>query len=66
MPVSPLLAAALAAALHAAETTGGLVDPTVGAAVSALGYDRDFASLTDSHPALPAERAGTRTVGDRV
>ena len=55
MPVSPLLAAALAAALHAAETTGGLVDPTVGAAVSALGYDRDFAALTDSHPALPAE-----------
>ena len=44
MPVSPLLAAALAAALHAAESTGGLVDPTVGAAVSALGYDRDFAS----------------------
>jgi thiamine biosynthesis lipoprotein len=57
MPVSPLLAAALAAALHAAECTGGLVDPTVGAAVSALGYDRDFASVTDSHPALPAERA---------
>jgi thiamine biosynthesis lipoprotein len=57
MPVSPLLAAALAAALHAAESTGGLVDPTVGAAVSALGYDRDFASLTDWHPALPAERA---------
>jgi len=57
MPVSPLLAAALAAALHAAECTGGLVDPTVGAAVSALGYDRDFASVTDSHPALPAEHA---------
>jgi thiamine biosynthesis lipoprotein len=55
MPVSPLLAAALAAALDAVETTGGLVDPTVGAAVSALGYDRDFAALTDSHPALPAE-----------
>ena len=57
MPVSPLLAAALAAALHAAESTGGLVDPTVGAAVSALGYDRDFASVAESHHALPAERA---------
>ncbi len=57
VPVSPLLAAALAAALHAAESTGGLVDPTVGAAVSALGYDRDFASVTDSHLALPSERA---------
>jgi thiamine biosynthesis lipoprotein len=56
-PVSTLLAAALAAALHAAESTGGLVDPTVGAAVSALGYDRDFASVTESHHALPAERA---------
>ena len=64
-PVSPLLAAALAAALHAAETTGGLVDPTVGAAVSALGYDRDFAWSTESHPA-PGRTPGTRTVGDRV
>ncbi|HET8805454.1 MAG TPA: FAD:protein FMN transferase [Gaiellales bacterium] len=56
-PVSPLLAAALTAALHAAKSTGGLVDPTVGAAVSALGYDRDFASVTESQRALPAERA---------
>jgi thiamine biosynthesis lipoprotein len=57
MPVSPVLAAALAAALHAAASTGGLVDPTVGAAVSALGYDRDYVSLTDSRQALPIERA---------
>jgi len=40
--VSPLLADALGAALHAAEATGGDVDPTVGSAMSALGYDRDF------------------------
>jgi thiamine biosynthesis lipoprotein len=43
--VGPLLAEALDAALRAAELTGGLVDPTVGDAVVALGYDRDFARL---------------------
>ena len=42
VPVSPLLAGALAAALRAAELTGGDVDPTVGTAMEALGYDRDF------------------------
>ena len=43
--VSPLLAEAIDAALRAAELTGGLVDPTVGAAVRALGSDRDFAQV---------------------
>jgi thiamine biosynthesis lipoprotein len=43
--VSPLLAEALAAALRAARLTDGLVDPTVGAAVCAMGYDRDFALM---------------------
>ncbi|MES5817413.1 FAD:protein FMN transferase [Streptomyces sp. RG80] len=40
--VSPLLAEALAVALHAAEATDGAVDPTVGSAMAAIGYDRDF------------------------
>ncbi|WP_078655621.1 FAD:protein FMN transferase [Streptomyces fulvoviolaceus] len=40
--VSPLLAEALAVALHAAEATDGTVDPTVGSAMEAIGYDRDF------------------------
>ncbi len=40
--VSPLLALALSAALRAARQTDGLVDPTVGRAMRALGYDRDF------------------------
>jgi thiamine biosynthesis lipoprotein len=40
--VSPLLLGALEAALAAAEATDGLVDPTVGGAMRALGYDRDF------------------------
>jgi thiamine biosynthesis lipoprotein len=42
MQVSSLLAEALKAALAAAAATGGLVDPTVGATMRALGYDRDF------------------------
>jgi thiamine biosynthesis lipoprotein ApbE len=41
--VGPMLAAALAAALRAARRSSGTVDPTVGAAVRAAGYDRDFA-----------------------
>ncbi|MEY9844313.1 FAD:protein FMN transferase [Streptacidiphilus sp. MAP5-3] len=43
--VGPLLAEALDVAWRAAEETGGIVDPTVGAAVRGLGYDRTFASL---------------------
>ncbi len=43
--VGELLAEALGAALRAARLTGGLVDPTVGAAIRALGYDRDFARV---------------------
>jgi thiamine biosynthesis lipoprotein len=39
------LAEAIAVALTAARWTGGLVDPTVGGALSALGYDRDFAAI---------------------
>jgi len=44
-PVSPLLAAAIDVALRAAEATDGDVDPTVGAAMEAIGYDRDFARI---------------------
>jgi thiamine biosynthesis lipoprotein len=40
--VSPLLLEAVAAALRAAQLTDGDVDPTVGQALIALGYDRDF------------------------
>jgi thiamine biosynthesis lipoprotein len=53
--VGPLLAEAVSAALRAAELTNGVVDPTVGAAVRALGYDRDFAQVhDDAHPLTPA------------
>ncbi|WP_370965279.1 FAD:protein FMN transferase [Amycolatopsis sp. cg9] len=43
--VGPLLAEALGVALRAARVSDGLVDPTVGAAVRELGYDRDFAEV---------------------
>lgn len=55
--VSPLLFEALTVALRAAELTDGLVDPTVGRAVCALGYDRDFHVLDRDQP-LPVEPAG--------
>lgn len=53
-PVSPLLAQAIAAALRAAELTDGAVDPTLGTALVAAGYDRAFvepAELDDRGPA---------------
>jgi thiamine biosynthesis lipoprotein len=50
--VGALLLDAVDAALGAATMTGGDVDPTVGAALIALGYDRDFSELT----ARPARR----------
>lgn len=40
--VSPLLGLAVAAAVRAARLTDGLVDPTVGRAMRAIGYDDDF------------------------
>ncbi|MGP8160636.1 MAG: FAD:protein FMN transferase [Candidatus Dormibacteria bacterium] len=46
--VSPMLARALRAALRAARLTDGLVDPTVGAALRAAGYDADFEALAPS------------------
>lgn len=52
--VSPLLFEALAVALRVAEETSGAVDPTVGEAVSALGYDRDFGDVAKDGPALTA------------
>src|SRR5207244_2171547 len=44
--ISPLLCEALRFALRAAESTGGLVDPTVGKALRLAGYDRTFALVS--------------------
>jgi thiamine biosynthesis lipoprotein ApbE len=51
--VSPLLAEAISVALRAARLTEGDVDPTVGAAMSAIGYDCDFEQIPRTGPALP-------------
>jgi len=50
--VSPLLAEAIAIALRAARLTDGDVDPTVGAAMNAVGYDRDFSLIQHDGPAV--------------
>jgi thiamine biosynthesis lipoprotein len=63
--VSPLLLEAIQAALHAAQNTDGDVDPTIGQALIALGYDRDFELMrTDGGVARPSLAAvpGWRTV----
>jgi len=50
-------------ALRAAQVTDGLVDPTLGAAIEAAGYDRDFSDLTPSaDPAEPGARGRWRSV----
>ncbi len=56
--LSPLFAAALRTALGAAAATDGLVDPTLGGAIEAAGYDRDFAVLADDERPLGPAGAG--------
>jgi FAD:protein FMN transferase len=43
--VTPLLFDAITVACDVARRTDGAVDPTVGSAIEALGYDRDYAEL---------------------
>jgi FAD:protein FMN transferase len=52
VPASPLLRAAVRAALWAAQATGGLVDPTLVQALESSGYDR---SLDGTEPASLAQ-----------
>jgi thiamine biosynthesis lipoprotein len=60
---SPMFAQVLTLALDAARRTDGLVDPTLGAAIEAAGYDRDFAELTDDErPPTPAVAGSWRHV----
>ncbi len=51
------LAEAVGVALAAAHWTCGLVDPTVGDALIALGYDRDFAAIDRESREAPAASA---------
>ncbi|HEX3220930.1 MAG TPA: FAD:protein FMN transferase [Nocardioides sp.] len=55
--LSPLLTDLVGTALDAAETSGGLVDPTVGGAMQQLGYDRSI-------ELLPADGAPVRLVDE--
>jgi FAD:protein FMN transferase len=55
--ISPLLFEALGVACAVAERTQGAVDPTVGNALVALGYDRDLDEVTGT-PAVPPEALG--------
>lgn len=50
--VSPLLARLLSVAREAAESTDGLVDPTVGQSLVELGYDRTFSLVPHDGPAV--------------
>jgi FAD:protein FMN transferase len=59
----PVLREALRVALAAAATTGGLVDPTLGAELIAAGYDRDFAALPGGAPASEPLPARARRAG---
>jgi thiamine biosynthesis lipoprotein ApbE len=54
--ISPMLAGAVAAALRGARLTDGDVDPTLGAAMSDAGYDRDFALVPATGPAVRVRR----------
>ena len=66
VPASELLLDAVEAALRAARLTDGDVDPTVGEALVALGYDRDFeavrAASTAVAPVRVASVPGWRTI----
>lgn len=50
VPVGALLAEAVEVALRAARLTGGAVDPTVGPAMVALGYDVTFTDIAVNGP----------------
>lgn len=61
--VDEVLYSAIAVALRAAKITSGVVDPTVGRAMDAIGYDRDFDLVAPDGPAVSGARApGWRTV----
>jgi FAD:protein FMN transferase len=62
--VSDLFARAVRSALGAAAATDGLVDPTLGHAIAAAGYDRDFSLLEDDdeRPLAPTAPGRWRTL----
>lgn len=69
--VSPLFARVLRTVLWGARVSDQLVDPTVGGALLAAGYDRDFSLLgrsrsTSGHATPPTDRRSVLIVGSVV
>jgi FAD:protein FMN transferase len=64
--VSPEFAEMLELALAAAAQTDGLVDPTLGRAVEAAGYDRDFTLLPEDDPRPPGPAAPSALASVRL
>jgi thiamine biosynthesis lipoprotein len=64
--VSPVFARMVEAALWARETTDGVVDPTLGAAIEAAGYDRDFEEVDASDEPVVASGPGSVSLFGRV
>ncbi|HWG74186.1 MAG TPA: FAD:protein FMN transferase, partial [Acidimicrobiales bacterium] len=63
--VSEGLAELVEVALRAACLTDGAVDPTVGAAMGRIGYDRDFAAMVKDQPGgspAPEPAPGWQTI----
>ncbi|MCW2942713.1 MAG: thiamine biosynthesis protein [Actinomycetia bacterium] len=63
--ISAVLTEIMGAALRVAEATGGAVDPTVGGAVIAAGYDRDLAQVDRCGPEMHVrwrQAAGWRVI----
>lgn len=48
--VDPLLVAAVSVAIAAADVSGGLVDPCLGIALTEIGYDADFGTVSTRPP----------------
>ena len=61
-PISPLFTELLAVALRAARLTDGDVDPTVGASLSGLGYDRDVEEIHADGLVLAVPAPGWRAI----
>jgi thiamine biosynthesis lipoprotein len=61
--ISPLLAELLEHALEAWRYSDGLLDPTLGGALIAAGYDRDFAAIGGSGPAPVSFEDGALCTG---
>lgn len=60
--ISPLFAELLAVALRAARLTDGDVDPTVGAALAGLGYDRDVEEIRAGGVVVAVPAPGWRAI----